>query len=106
MENRPSSHLTGKQKLLSMKKSIWIFALLVSLGFTSPEQSRTITGNVTDVAQNQGMPGVNVLLKGTKISAVTDVHGDYSISAPPSGGTLVFSFVGYITKEVKIDLQD
>ena len=58
-----------------MKKSLWIFAamMLFSLGFT-PQQSRTITGKVTSAEDGNGMPGVNVLVKGTKNGTVTDAR--------------------------------
>ena len=48
------------------------------------------------------MPGVNVTLKGTSNATVTDAQGNYSITVPSSGGTLMFSFIGYVTNEVKI----
>ena len=86
-----------------MKKSLWIFAalMLFSLGFT-PQQSRTITGKVTSAEDGNGMPGVNVLVKGTKNGTITDAKGNYSITISAHGGTLIFSFVGYVTKEIKI----
>ena len=86
-----------------MKKSLWIFAamILFSLGF-APQQSRTITGKVTSAEDGIGMPGINVLVKGTKNGTVTDAQGDYSVTVSAHGGTLIFSFVGYETKEIKI----
>ena len=86
-----------------MKKSLWIFAamMLFSLGFT-PQQSRTITGKVTSAEDGNGMPGINVLVKGTKNGTITDAQGNYSITVSAHGGTLIFSFVGYETKEIKI----
>ncbi|WPU93594.1 TonB-dependent receptor [Mucilaginibacter sabulilitoris] len=61
----------------------------------------TISGRVTD---NTGapMPGVNVALKGTTLGTVTDANGKYSLNVPDQTGTLVFSFVGYISQEVAI----
>jgi Ca-activated chloride channel family protein len=86
-----------------MKKSIWILAavLMLSFGFTPP-QSRTITGNVTSADDGMSMPGVNVTLKGTTNNTVTDAQGNYSITVPSSGGTLTFSFIGFVTSTVKI----
>ena len=85
-----------------MKKSFWIFAALIlfSTGFTS-QQSRTITGKVTSTDDGIGIPGVNVLAKGTTNGTVTDAQGKYSITISAHGGTLVFSFIGFETKEVK-----
>ena len=75
--------------------------MMLSFGFTAP-QSRTITGKVTSVDDAGGMPGVNVVLKGTSNGSVTDAYGNYSITVPVSGGTLVFSFIGYVSQEIKI----
>jgi Ca-activated chloride channel homolog len=85
-----------------MKKSLWIIAaLLISVGFTQPE-SRTITGKVTSAVDGGAMPGVNVVVKGTNNGSTTDAAGKYSITTSTRGGALVFSFIGYQTKEVKI----
>jgi Ca-activated chloride channel homolog len=86
-----------------MKKSIWILVavLMLSFGFTPP-QSRTITGNVTSADDGTSMPGVTVTLKGTSNNAVTDTKGNYSITVPSSGGTLTFSFIGFVTSKIKI----
>lgn len=68
-------------------------------------QTKTITGRVTDAANGEGMPGVTVQLKGTSTAAPTDVNGGYSITVPATGGTLVFSFIGYTNQEVAIGNQ-
>jgi TonB family protein len=57
------------------------------------------------------LPGVNVNLKGTSISVVTDFDGNYSISAESENRQLVFSFIGLQQQEVdasnksKIDVK-
>jgi TonB-linked SusC/RagA family outer membrane protein len=70
-------------------------ALLVQISFA---QERIVTGVVTD---NSGMPipGVNVLVKGTKMGTQTDFDGKFSISASPSQ-TLIFNYVGMKSEEV------
>ncbi len=60
----------------------------------------TITGKVTD-AQGEALPGVGVAIKGTTRGTVTGVDGSFKISAE-KGESLVFSFVGFVTKEVRI----
>jgi len=57
-----------------------------------------ITGKVVS-ASGEALPGVTVLLKGTTNGTATSVDGTYSLSVPETGGTLVFSFVGYTTQE-------
>ncbi len=60
----------------------------------------TITGQVLD-EKGTGLPGVNVIVKGTSNGAQTDMDGRYKITAPDDA-TLVFSFVGYVSKEVAV----
>jgi hypothetical protein len=48
------------------------------------------------------IPGVNVLVKGTTIGTVTDVNGRYSLTLPNGASTMVFSFIGYQSKEIPI----
>lgn len=62
-----------------------------------------VTGRVTGADSPGGIPGVNVLLKGTSVGAATDVSGSYRINVPDSGeGILIFSYIGYQTQEVAI----
>lgn len=63
----------------------------------------TVTGRVTDVRTGDGLPGVNVLLKGTTNGTTTSATGDYSLTVPDGTGTLVFSYIGYVTEEVPIN---
>jgi len=63
----------------------------------------TVSGTVTDTTRDAGITGANVVLKGTTVGTVTDDEGRYSLQVPSVQDTLVFSFVGYRTKEVPID---
>ena len=78
----------------------WIFTLLVALTMQfSFAQEKTVSGVVSD---NVGpIPGANVVVKGTTRSAQTDMDGKYSVKAK-QGETLVFSFLGLATQEVKV----
>ncbi len=73
-------------------------ALLISLGAFAQD---VVTGKVTDAADGSGIPGVSVAVKGTTRGAQTDANGTYKVNAG-SNATLVFSFVGYSTKEVSV----
>lgn len=53
----------------------------------------TITGKILTTDQ-QGLPGASVLLKGTKISTITDSDGRFSIKVPASPGALVYAYIG------------
>ncbi|MGB4398312.1 MAG: TonB-dependent receptor [Daejeonella sp.] len=56
-----------------------------------------ITGKV--VSNGEPLPGVSVRLKGTDMGTTTGMDGSYTINVPENGGTLVFSFLGFITQE-------
>ncbi len=106
MEFNPGQHLSSKQKLSAMKKIITVLVLVMtaSLGYVFA-QERTITGTVTAADDGSPIPGVNVILKGTRKGTTTDTQGKYSLTVP-SKGTLVFSFIGYINSEVAIGVNN
>ena len=79
--------------------------LLVSFLFLASNvwaQDRTISGNISSDEDGGGLPGVNVILKGTTVGTTTDVDGFYSLGVPSDGGTLVFSFIGLASQEIEI----
>jgi len=76
---------------------------LIMLPATLMAQS-TATGTVTDKANAMPLPGVNVIIKGTSRGASTDFDGNYSIEIS-EGEILVFSYVGYTTKEIEFTGQ-
>jgi TonB-linked SusC/RagA family outer membrane protein len=67
---------------------------------TSAAVAGPVAGRITD-EKGAGLPGVNVIVKGTSTGTQTDADGRYSIEAP-DGATLVFSFVGYAAQEVAV----
>ena len=66
-------------------------------------QQMTVTGVVTDGQTGDLMPGVNIVVKGATIGAITDGGGKYSISVSDRNATLVFTFIGYTPKEVPVE---
>lgn len=64
----------------------------------------TVTGKVND-NQGFGLPGVNVLVKGTTNGTTTDSDGNFSLEVADANVTLVFSFIGYATQEVPLNGQ-
>ena len=57
---------------------------------------------VTDAATGQPMPGVNVVVSGTTLGAITDASGQYTLVVPNASVKLQFSFIGYSTQEVAL----
>lgn len=77
-----------------------LLAFVVQLSFA---QQKTVTGTVVD-GDGLPIPGVNVIVKGTSSGTQTDFDGKYNVSAT-ADQTLVFSYVGFTTKEVKVGSQ-
>lgn len=67
-------------------------------------QEIKVSGKVTD-ENNQPIPGASVLVKGTQIATQTDFDGKYLIKVPSDESILIVSFIGYGTKEIKINNQ-
>jgi TonB-linked SusC/RagA family outer membrane protein len=80
------------------------FLLLIGFcfAFTLNAQEKTITGVVTSESDGQVLPGVNVIVKGTTTGTSTDFDGNYSLNVSGDNATLVFSYLGYSTKEVAV----
>ena len=87
--------------------STLVLSLLSLVAFA---QGQTVTGVVTDDFGDP-MIGVNVSVKGTTNGAITDFDGNYSLQNVKSTDVIVFSYIGYTSKEVtvgdqtKIDMQ-
>ena len=64
-------------------------------------QEFIVTGTVTDF-NGETIPGVNIVIKGTLTGTVTNSDGAFSILAPNQKAVLIFSFIGYDTKEIVI----
>ncbi|NCD68420.1 SusC/RagA family TonB-linked outer membrane protein [Mucilaginibacter agri] len=67
---------------------------LVLVGSTAYAQTRTVTGTVVGKDDGLPLPGVSVVVKGSKTGTQTGPDGSYTIKVP-QGGSLVFSFIGF-----------
>lgn len=65
-------------------------------------QPRTIVKGRVNAENGDVLPGVSIIVKGTKSGTTTDVNGNYSIELNQNAKTLVFSFVGMLTQEVLV----
>ena len=84
-----------KQKLLrSLSLCVLLTAYLLAMA-----QPKTISGTIRDAATGQPLSGVNINVKGTATTVVTDALGNYSLAVPSNESVLVFSYVGYGTLE-------
>lgn len=85
-----------------MRKLLLIFLFVSGLIAQASAQDRTVSGVVSSSEDNSTLPGVTVVLKGTTTGTTTDLDGNYKLSVPSDGGTLVYSFVGLATQEIEV----
>ncbi|MDA9970537.1 TonB-dependent receptor [Flavobacteriaceae bacterium] len=82
------------------KNIILLLLLISSLSFAQ----QAITGTVKSAEDQQPLPEVTILVKGTSTGVSTNFDGEYTINAPLNS-TLVFSYVGFLTQEVALNNQ-
>lgn len=85
-------------------RSMAILPLMVFLWIGLVSAQGTIVKGKVTAEDGEPIPGASVLVKGTSIGVAADVDGNFSIEAP-SGSTLVFSFIGMMSKEVVVGNQ-
>ena len=88
----------------SLKKSFFsikFFLLLFGLIITANIQAQNVSGTVVD-EKNEPMMGVSVGVKGTNVGMSTNLDGKFSLNVTQPDAVLVFSYLGYITKEEKV----
>ena len=78
-----------------------VLAMLCLVTFA---QGKTVTGTVVD-GTGEPLIGVSVLVKGTTAGAITDFDGKFSIPNVKAESTLVVSYIGYATQEIKVGNQ-
>lgn len=72
--------------------------LLIGLAANTVSAQSTVRGRIVDET-GTGLPGVNVIIKGTTSGTTSGVDGSYTIEAPGQDAVLVFSFIGYTSAE-------
>jgi TonB-linked SusC/RagA family outer membrane protein len=84
----------------TMKISLSVFFLMLIFQFSYAQQSTGISGKVTENGTGLPLPGVSIYIQGTKQGTTTDQSGAYHLNLPDGRKTLVFSYLGYETKEL------
>ncbi len=97
---------TNVKNVFKKRLKLFLFSLACIITASSAfSQTKLIQGKVT-TPQGEGMPGVNILVKGTNTGGTTDASGNYTINnVPESATTLIFSFIGFVSQEVEIGNQ-
>lgn len=83
-----------------MKKLLLAFGFIGAILATSFSQGRMVSGTVTAAEDGTGLPGVTVVEKGTQNATFSDIDGKFTLPVSGDPVTLVFSFIGYRSKEV------
>ncbi|EPR67250.1 TonB-dependent receptor [Cyclobacterium qasimii M12-11B] len=77
-----------------------LLIMVVMVGYA--RQASQISGKVVSVEDNEPLPGVSILVKGTSRGTVTNMDGEFSVQAA-SGDVLTVSFIGFTTQEVNVN---
>lgn len=85
----------------NVRKFVSGILLLMCMNVIAFAQDANISGTVSD-SEGVTLPGVSVILKGTSQGTVTNIEGEFIMSAPEGSSVLIFSFVGMETQEVSI----
>ena len=79
-----------------------MFTFLLSLGFYAQD----LSGLITDAENGEPLAGVNIVVLDQNEGAVSDFDGKFNIENFESGSTLIFSYIGYKTLNLKISSED
>lgn len=90
------------------KNYLWFFLFLLSTNITFSQdrlENISVSGKVIASDSEEGIPSVSIKIKGTNKGVNSDVNGNYTVIVPNSKAILLFSFVGYLSKEVCVGSQ-
>ncbi|POY35889.1 SusC/RagA family protein [Solitalea longa] len=85
-----------------MKKMVLLMGVLLLFNYVAWAQHRQLKGKITDAQTNEPLPAVTISVKGSSMGGASDAEGMFSISIPSGEVTLVFNYIGYGTREIKV----
>jgi hypothetical protein len=95
----------NKNKLRKNRRNMFCFCVLfLFAAMNAMAQQQSVTGTVTSAVDNEPLSGVSVTIKGTAIGTATAENGSFSLNAGPDA-VLVFTYLGYLTKEIPVNGQ-
>ena len=89
-----------------MRKISFLLVALLLMGMQVIQAQKVITGKVTSAEDGSGIPGVQIVVKGTLHGTTTDIDGKYRLTCPDKADMLIYTFVGMKTQEVKIGAKN
>ena len=87
------------------KITLLILSLILCYSNLASAQALVVTGTVNSARENNPLPGVTVIVKGTSNGTTTDASGNYRLQVSSPNPVLVFSFIGYLQQEVTVGNQ-
>ncbi len=84
----------------------WLIVFLLLFSFHAAFSQGTIKGKVTDAEDGNPLIGATVVIKGTTFGTATALDGSFSLMAEPGNQVVEFTYVGYIKKEVEVNVND
>lgn len=89
---------------MKLKTALLLCAFLTMMGLHKAlAQNFPISGQVISQTTKDPLAGVTVSVKGTSISTVTDINGNYTISVPKKGSVLLITYVGMVSTETIVN---
>jgi TonB-linked SusC/RagA family outer membrane protein len=98
--NQIGYNVVGNQIILIAQKSIQKATNISDEDNLQKSLGLSVKGIVIDAENNNPLPGVTILVKGTNKGANTNNNGEYAIEVPDEKSVLIFSFIGYAPQEV------
>jgi TonB-linked SusC/RagA family outer membrane protein len=87
-----------------MKKFLSLTIVILAFAFGASAQAQ-ITGTVIDGGNNESLIGATVVEKGTSNGTITDIDGNFAFTTKSKSGTIVVSFIGYLSQEIEFSGQ-
>lgn len=84
---------------------LFMLLLLVSSNVNAQTNGFNVSGAVVSSEDSMPLPGVSIVLKGTSTGFTTDFDGNYNIKLPNGNGILIFSYIGFETREISVNGQ-
>ncbi|WP_373495829.1 SusC/RagA family TonB-linked outer membrane protein [Aquiflexum sp.] len=89
-----------------MRNLLLIISGFVLMSWTiSPASAQTVRGTVTNSVDGSTLPGVSVIIKGSSTGVATDLDGNYTLNVSGPETTLVYSYIGFATREIRVGNQ-
>jgi TonB-linked SusC/RagA family outer membrane protein len=88
-----------------MKRAVLILIMIAGMQSVLLAQGLQVSGRVTAAGGAEALPGVTILVEGSSTGTSTDANGQYSLHVSSSESVLIYSYIGYVTKKVKVGSQ-